>query len=259
MVRPIIPLLLILGALVACRQEKPPSAASPTSLPVPSSRPALPDGFQEAARAAKVEEDRDRRLMITAAPAGFMPASPEPKLRITIVAESARIRVRSPLRLKLIVQNVGGQAYSYTEKGSLLKAAGVIDGSWSFYSLQRGGSWKKIPPPIGGGDGDEEGEFMPAEEAERRGRVAAEFSVLHAKIAPGESLVSLPRRPFDSEPHRPAEVDRLVEVADKFTFTEPGRLRIRAEHTSAGFDPVKVEILPEETSVSNEIEVEVVP
>ncbi len=252
MVRQIISLFLI-SLLAACRQEP----APPVSAPMSPLAPALPAGFQEAARAAKEEEERDRRLMISAAPAGFKPESAEPKLRVTLVPESSRIKVRSPLRLKVVVQNVGGQTYPYTEKGSLLKAAGVIDSSWSFYSLQKNGSWKKIPPPLGGEDG--EGEFTSAEAAEKRGRVVAGFSVLHAKIAPGESLVSFPRGPFDPQTSLPGERDRFVEVADKFTFIEPGRLRIRAEHRHSRFDPARGEITPEETSVSNEVEVEVIP
>lgn len=240
--------------LAACKKEQTPVAPAP---PMPQLQATLPPGFKELARDAKSEEARDRRLMILPAPAGFKPESQEPKLRLTIQAESPRIKVRAPLRLRLVVQNVGGATYSLTKRASLLKAKGVIDAAWAFYAVQGKSGRMRLKSPLGGEDG--EGEFMSAAEAERRGRAAAAFVVLHAKLAPGESIVSLPRTVSTPDDWTPGPSDNFVEVADKYAFPEPTLLRISAEFTCARFDPVRMEILPDETVVSNAVDVEVAP
>lgn len=254
MVRPIIS-LIVLALLAACGRERP--QAAPATAPPTMPAASLPPAVQDAAKAVSLEAVRDRRWMVVPAPVGFVPESPEPQLRLSIVPESARLKSGAPLRMRLALQNVGGKAYSYTVKDSLLKKKAAFDSSWVFFVSQAGGAKSRLGRPLGGDEDD--GEFLSASEAERRGRAAAAFAILHIMLAPGESLVSLPRNGTEPDAWVPAAADRLVDVTDKYSFRKPGRYSIEARHTASRFDAAQARSLDEEVMVSPAVEVEVVP
>lgn len=253
MVRPNFSLIALL-LLAACGRERPPAAPTAPAMP---STVGLPPAAQDAAQAVSHEAARDRRWMVDPAPAGFTPESPEPKLRLSIIPESTRLKSGAPLRARLVLQNVGGKAYSYTVKDSLLKKKAAFDSSWVFFVSQADGAKSRLGRPLGGDEDD--GEFLPAAEAERRARAAAAFAVLHVVLAPGESLISLPREGTEPDSWTPTPADRFVQVTDGFSFRKPGRYALEARHTTSRFDAAQARSLDEETVVSPAAEIEVVP
>lgn len=208
-----------------------------------------------------VELRRDRRLMVRPAPAGFRPKVEGPALEVRLVPASRRIKLGTPVLVRLEVQNVGSETWRYAQSNSLLKSGGSTDNdwrSWKFHAKGPDGRRFGLDGALAGPSLSEAQPIDP-DEAERLAVNARAFRFLSVDLEPGETLVSIRRAPEVPDDWMPTDSDRLIEVANAFEIKKPGEYEIEAEHTARRYNPNTIEFETERTFRSDPIRIEVSP
>lgn len=258
-------LTLTLALIAAgCRKsEEAPAASVPTALPMeaPSSRATepVPVGRRQAEYGLQ-EEKSDRRLMVVPAPAGFAPKVKGKRLEVRLVPKERKLKVGTPLWVRLEVQNVGDAVWRYAQTHSLLKWRFAPQNdwkAWKFFAKAPDGRRIELHGRIAASGQDEPTPIDPAAVPELLVRVAA-FKRLDVDLAPGETLVSLPRTGSEPDGWAPGEGDRYVEVVNRYEFEEPGVYEVHAEHSCAAYDPDLRDFEPARTFRSAPVRIEVV-
>lgn len=254
--------ILVMGA--ACRKAaeapSPASGSETVALPMPSQGQA-PSEKAAALDPGLAEDVRDRRLMVRSAPAGFKPKAQGQELEVRLIPEAARIKLGTPLRIRLEVQNIGTERWWYMGEHSLLKSRASNDNDWAhwkFYAKGADGKRIELNGAIGGSSLVEAQVIEPAAAQRLLERVRA-FRYLDIDLAPGETIVSLPRTGDVADDWVPTEEDRYVEVANAFEFKKAGIYEIQTEHTARKFNPERKDFDPERKFNAAPIRIEVVP
>lgn len=254
--------LLVFGG--ACRKaaEAPVSAAGPTTsaLPMPSAT-SVPGDTSTALDPGLAEDVRDRRLMVRPAPQGFKPKAEGQELEVRLIPEAARIKLDTPLRIRLEVQNVGTKTWFFMDEHSLLKSRASSDNDsrhWKFYATDVDGKRLRLFGALGAGSFVEAQVMEPAA-AERLVERVRAFRYMEIDLAPGETILSVRRASDVADDWVPKEEDRFVEVANRHEFKKPGVYEIQTEHRARSFNPETRGFDPERTFRAAPIRIEVVP
>lgn len=254
--------LLVFGA--ACRKSEPNS--TPASNPV-SAALSMPPASGSLSDSSVVldpgisEEQRDRRLMVRPAAPDFKPKADGHLLEVRLIPEAPRIRLGSPLRVRLEVQNVGTRTWRYVGEHSLLKSFGSTDNDWRhwrFYATAAGGVRIELQGALSASSLVEP-QVMEPSAAERLAERARAFRYLRVDLGPGETILSTRRSSDVADDWAPTETDRYVEVANRHEFKNPGVYVIEAEHVARRINPSTGDFDPESTFRSPPIRVEVRP
>lgn len=254
--------LLFLGA--ACRKAE--EAQVPTSRPtdetlqMPSAERAT-DETAPALDPGLAEDARDRRLMVRPAPPGFKPKAQGQELEVRLVPEASQIKLGMPLRIRLEVQNVGTEMWWYTGSNSLLKSRASHDNDWRHWRFSATGADGKRLDLNGalGAPSFVEAQIMEPAAAQRLLERVRASRHLRIELAPGETILSLPRAGDVADDWVPTGDDRYVEVANRHEFEKPGVYEIQAEHIAQSYNPKTRQFDPERTFRAAPIRIEVVP
>ena len=254
--------LLVLGA--ACRKaaNAPAPASGPETVELHMPSQAQSASETDAALDPGLAEDvRDRRLMVRLAPPGFKPKAQGQELEIRLIPESSRIKLNTPLRVRLEVQNVGTEMWRFMEDNSLLKSRASHDNDWRHWRFSATGADGKRFNLNGalGAPSYVEAQIMEPAAAQRLLERVRAFRYMEIDLASGETILSLPRQGDVADDWVPKEGDRFVEVANRYEFEKPGVYLIQAEHTVRSYNPKTRQFDPERTFHAAPARIEVVP
>lgn len=256
-------LVLVLTAVGCRKSEEAPSANRPIASPAEAAAPRPEEAPSDVRRQAEyglLEEELDRKLMVVPAPAGFVPKAKGKQLEVRLVSKERKLKVGTPLRVRLEVQNIGDEVWRYSQAHSLLKWRFAPQNdwkAWKFFAKGPDGRLIKLHGRIAASDQDELTPIDPAAVPDLLARVAA-FKRLDVDLAPGETLVSLPRTGSEPSGWAPTEPDRYVEVVNRYEFEEPGVYEVYAEHSCTAYNPELRDFEPERTFRSAPVRIEVV-
>ncbi|MBI2787044.1 MAG: hypothetical protein HYX59_00050 [Elusimicrobia bacterium] len=221
--------LLIVSA--ACKRSSAPppeSSAPPAPLAMPKhsdeKRP-VPDEIKKLdalVDADKRLEDRNTRMMVSPAPAGFIPEPLERKVRLKLVLEKTKIRVGEAVRYRLEMTNVGRAPINYIEyDSSVFRWGGLLHSmrTIKFLLTDSSGKTHRLEPALGGRHSPMKRMDAPFTAQQQAESTAS--TTFRVRIGPGETLRSLGDGDSPSEPFRTMVV--------RNEFKTPGRYRIHVE------------------------------
>lgn len=221
--------LLIVSA--SCKRSSAPtseSSAPPAALAMPKhfaeKRP-VPDEIKKLDALVDADqrlEDRNTRMMVSPAPAGFIPESVERKVRLKLVLEKTKIRVGEAVRYRLEMTNVGRAPINYIEyDSSVFRWGGLLHSmrTIKFLLTDSSGKTHRLEPALGGRTEPLKPMSAPFTAEQMAESMAS--TTFRVKIGPGETLRSL------GDGDSPTEPFRTMIVRNE--FKTPGRYGIHVE------------------------------
>jgi len=206
--------LAALLVFAACKKATPPetenSPVVATTLPMPAAPTA-----KRALMLAEMRKldalidaelrlaDKNRRLMVSPAPADFRPDAAARKIKLTLVLEKTKVRVGEDPRFRLELTNIGREPIDYIEyESSVFRWGGIWESikTIDFIMIDEKGRRLKLEPPMGGRTEPMKplsGPLTAEEEAESKAS-----TIFRVKILPGETLRSLGDGNSPTEPFR---------------------------------------------------------
>lgn len=191
----------------------------------PNEHRPVPDEIKKLDALVDAEQrlaEKNRRLMVSPAPAGFKPEEAARKIRLRLFLENTKIRVGESPRFRLEMTNVGREPIDYIEyDSSVFRWGGLLHSikTIKFMLTDSQGKTHRLKPALGGRV--EPMKPMAAPFTAEQQAESAASTTFQVRILPGETLRSL------GDGDSPTEPFRTMIAGDE--FKTPGRYRIHVE------------------------------